>query len=142
MHRLLKEYENSTPFKRIREIKNELKTVCRISSERERKALEAERESIRIKQVEWLVKHQDQEFEGIISGVMAFGIFVETMPYLIEGLIRIERLKDDFYIYDEKTYTLTGKDSGRLLRLGDSVKVRVDKINRERNEVDFKLVEE
>lgn len=141
VHRLLKEYENSTPFNRVREIKNELKTVCRISSMREKQAMDAERESIRIKQVEWLLKHQDMTFEGIISGVMAFGIFVETVPYLIEGLVRVERLTDDFYIFDEKTYRLVGKDTGRLLRLGDPVKVRVASINRERNEVDFTLAE-
>ena len=141
VHRLLKEYENSVDFKRISEIKRELKKVCKISSERERQALDAERESVRIKQVEWLMQHKDETFEGIISGVMAFGIFVETLPYLIEGLIRIERLEDDYYIYDEKTYTLIGKDTGRTLRLGDAVKVRVANIDRERNEIDFLLAE-
>ena len=84
----------------------------------------------------------DEEFEGIISGVVSFGIFVQTLPYLIEGLIRIEKLADDFYIFDEKTYSLIGKDSGRALRLGDSVRVKVDKINREHNEIDFLLIEE
>jgi ribonuclease R len=143
VHRLLKEYDTALPSpKRKKDLQNHLKDVCEISSKRERQALEAERESIRIKQVEWLLRHQDEEFEGIISGVLAFGIFVETLPYLIEGLVRIERLADDFYIFDEKTYSLIGKDSGRVLRLGDTVQVKVDKIDREHNEIDFLLIED
>ncbi|MCB0316204.1 MAG: S1 RNA-binding domain-containing protein, partial [Calditrichaeota bacterium] len=90
----------------------QLKEVCQITSDRERRAMEAERESVRIKQVEWLVQHQDQEFEGVISGVTSFGIFVETLPYLIEGLVRVERMENDFYIFDEKTYSMIGRESG------------------------------
>ncbi len=141
VHRLLKEYEATVSKQRQRDLKKSLKRICEVSSERERIALEAERESIRIKQVEWISQHKDKVFEGLISGVLAFGVFVETIPYLIEGLIRIENLADDFYIYDEKTYSLIGKDTGKLLRLGDSVKVKVDHIDLERNEVDFRLVE-
>ncbi len=141
VHRLLKKYAETRPnLKESKELLRKLKDVSRISSEQERKALEAERDSIRLKQVEWLSKHADQEFEGLISGVTSFGIFVETIPYLIEGLIRMENLADDFYIFDEKTYSLIGKDTGRVLRLGDPVRVRVSHINRERNEVDFALV--
>ncbi|RMG39361.1 MAG: ribonuclease R, partial [Methanobacteriota archaeon] len=142
VHRLLKEYEEPISRKRAKELTTTLKRICKKSSEMERVALEAERESVRIKQVEWMTRHQDEVFEGLISGVTAFGIFVETIPYLVEGLIRIEKLADDFYIYDEKTYSLIGKDSGRVLRLGDSVKVRVENINLERNEIDFVLAEE
>lgn len=142
VHRLLKEYETPLGPKRKKDIEDHLNKVCEISSKKERQALEAERESVRIKQVEWLTRHQDEEFEGIISGVVSFGIFVQTLPYLIEGLIRIEKLADDFYIFNEKTYSLIGKDSGRVLRLGDSVRVRVAKIDREHNEIDFVLVEE
>ncbi len=142
-HRLLKEYAAGPPaFKRIGELKEKLEKVCGISSTQERKALEAERDSVRLKQVEWLSQHADQEFEGLISGVTSFGIFVETVPYLIEGLIRMENMEDDFYIFDEKTYSMTGKDNGRVLRLGDSVRVRVTNINRERNEVDLALIED
>jgi ribonuclease R len=143
VHRLLKEYDTALPSpKRKKDLQKHLKEVCEISSKRERQALEAERESVRIKQVEWLLRHQDEEFEGIISGVVAFGIFVETLPYLIEGLIRIEKLADDFYIFDEKTFSLIGKDSGRVLRLGDTVRVKVGGIDREHNEIDFLLIED
>ena len=142
VHRLLKEYTTPISRKRRKELENQVKKVCQKASERERLALEAERESVRIKQVEWIAQHQDEEFEGLISGVTAFGIFVEIVPYLIEGLIRIETLDDDFYIYDEKTYSLIGKDFGRVLRLGDTVKVKVATVNQERKEVDFVLVDE
>jgi ribonuclease R len=142
-HRLLKFYGAATPsYKQAQAFTKKLDEVCKISSTQERRALDAERESIRIKQIEWLSRHSDQVFEGVISGVTSFGIFVETLPYLIEGLIRIENLSDDFYIFDEKTYTMTGRETGRELRLGDSVKVLVANINRERNEVDFALLEE
>lgn len=142
VHRLLKEYRTPPGSKRLQELRRLLKEVCEISSRQERQALEAERQSVRIKQVEWLMQHQNEEFEGLISGVMPYGIFVETIPYLIEGLARIETLADDFYIYDEKTYSLIGKDTGRVLRLGDSVRVKVARIDREHNEVDFLLLEE
>ncbi|HQU74083.1 MAG TPA: S1 RNA-binding domain-containing protein, partial [Calditrichia bacterium] len=75
------------------------------------------------------------------SGVTSFGIFVETLPFLIEGLIRMDALEDDYYIFDERTYSLTGKDTGRVLRLGDPVKVRISNIDLNRKEVDFVLVE-
>ena len=102
-------------------------------------ALDAERESIKIKQVEWMANHVGKEFKGLISGVTAYGMFVEVTPYLIEGLIRLEDLTDDYYIYDEKRYSLVGKTSNRTLRLGDEVKILVKNVNRELNQVDFIL---
>ena len=141
-HRLLKEYEEPVTAARRAKLKKFIGKVCDITSDRERAALNAERESIRLKQVEWLSEHQDQEFEGVISGVMSYGIFVETLPYLIEGLIRVEDLTDDYYIQDEKTYSLVGKDFGRRFRLGDPIKVRVKNVDLFSKEVDFVLAEE
>jgi exoribonuclease R len=69
-------------------------------------------------------------------------MFVEVTPYLIEGLIRLEDLTDDYYIYDEKRYSLVGKTSNRILRLGDEVKILVKNVNRELNQVDFLLAPE
>ena len=141
VHRLLKEYMEPVPRKRIRELKKYLKQVCQTSSERERVALEAERQSIKIKQVEWIAKHKGEIFKGIISGVTAYGMFVEIIPYLIEGLVHIDSMADDFYIYSEKTYSLIGKESGRQYRLGDEVTIQVANVDLENNTVDFKLVE-
>ncbi len=142
VHRLIKEYAQGpiAPAKRS-SIEKKLKKICQISSERERAAMEAERESIRLKQVEWLMKHRDQEFEGVVSGVTSFGVFVETHPYLIEGLIRMDELTDDYYIFNEKTYTMVGKKTGRTIRLGDPMKVKVAHIDRETNEIDFRMID-
>ncbi len=142
VHRLLKEYAEGIEGKRLQEINTEIKEICKHSSSQERLAMDAERQSVKIKQVEWIAGHVDEEFEGIISGVMGFGIFVETLPYLIEGLVRIEALDDDYYIFDEKTYALIGKDSGRVLRLGSPVRVRVKKVDLEQNTVDFVLLDD
>jgi len=141
VHRLLKEYDSPADNRRQQQLVKKLPKICQISSERERQAMEAERESVRIKQIEWISAHRDQLFEGLISGVTSFGIFVETLPFLIEGLIRMDALEDDYYIFDERTYSLTGKDTGRVLRLGDPVKVRISNIDLNRKEVDFVLVE-
>ncbi len=142
VHRLLKEYREPVTKKRIRALKKSLKHICQVASERERVALEAERESIKIKQVEWIAQHQGETFEGIISGVTSYGMFVEIIPYLIEGLIHIDSMGDDFYIFEEKTYSLIGKDTGRRYRLGDMVRVKVARVDQERNQVDFLLINE
>ena len=97
---------------------------------------------MKIKQVEWISSYVGKTFKGLISGVTAYGIFVEIVPYLIEGFVRIENMVDDFYIYDEKTYSLVGKEFGQVYRLGDEVKIKVDRVDRETNEVDFLLVYE
>ena len=142
VHRLLKLYAGKIPPKTIRTLKQELKKIADRSSERERVALEAERQSVKIKQVEWISNYVGKTFKGLISGVTAYGIFVEIVPYLIEGFVRIENMVDDFYIYDEKTYSLVGKEFGQVYRLGDEVKIKVDRVDRETNEVDFLLVYE
>jgi ribonuclease R len=140
VHRLLKEYEHPIDKNRKKELETRLKKISKKSSERERLALEAERESVKVKQVEWIDQHQGEEFEGLISGVTSFGLFVEITPQLIEGLVHIDNMADDYYIYEEKTYSLIGKDFGRVYRLGDSVRVQVAKVDREHNTVDFMLV--
>ena len=140
VHRLLKEYEQPLSKKRKKELEHLLKKISKKSSERERLALEAERESVKVKQVEWIDQHQGEEFEGLISGVTSFGLFVQITPHLIEGLVHIDNMGDDYYIYEEKTYSLIGKDLGRVYRLGDEVEVKVTKVNREHNTVDFELI--
>jgi ribonuclease R len=141
VHRLLKEYSSQINTNRIRELKSLLKKISDISSERERVALEAERESIKIKQVEWIANHVGEEFSGLISGVTAYGIFVEITPYLIEGFIKLEDIEDDYYLYNEKTYSLIGKEFGQVYKLGDEVRIQVKKVNRELNQIDFTLLQ-
>jgi ribonuclease R len=141
VHRLLKEYTASIDPRRIRTLQPYLKKVSEISSDRERVALEAERESIKIKQVEWISEHIGERFDGLISGVTAYGLFVEITPYLIEGFIRLEDMADDYYLYNEKTYSLTGREFGRRYQLGDEIQIRVKSVNREVNQIDFTLAE-
>jgi ribonuclease R len=142
VHRLLKEYTGSIDPRRIRILQPYLKKVSEISSDRERVALDAERESIKIKQVEWISEHIGQRFDGLISGVTAYGLFVEITPYLIEGFIRMEDLADDFYLYNEKTYSLTGREFGHTFQLGDEIHIQVKAVNREVNQIDFTIAKE
>ncbi len=142
VHRLLKEYASRpVPPKRIADLKKQLKKICQVSSDRERVALEAERESVKIKQVEWIADHVGEVFDGLISGVTAYGLFVEIIPFLIEGFVRMDQMRDDYYIYNEKTFSLIGREFGKEYRLGDEVKIKVVSVNRENNEVDFAIVE-
>jgi ribonuclease R len=138
VHRLLRGYNQDDPNFNISKT-TQLNKICEQATRMERQALEAERESIRLKQNEYISKHIGEQFEGIISGVMSFGIFVELVDTLVEGLVHIRDL-DGYYIYDEKTYRLISRDTNRDLRLGDSVRIEVAKVNLEEGKVDFKLV--
>jgi ribonuclease R len=139
IHRLLKQYlTKSNIDKNI--VTKKLRKICDQSSTMEKLALEAERESVRLKKNEYISLHLGEEFDGVISGVMSFGIFVELVDTLVEGLIHITNLDDDYYIFDEKSYSLIGRDTNRVLRLGDTVRIVVDSVNLEVGKVDFKLV--
>jgi len=83
-------------------------------------------------------KHIGEEFKGIISGVMSFGIFIQ-LPNLIEGLVRMEDLKDDYYLYDESTFSLIGTRTKKVYRLGDEVEVIVKAANKEAHTIDFEI---
>jgi len=142
VHRLLKEYAHGVTPDRVAELRDRLPRVCAISSDREIVAQEAERESVKMKQVEFMASQLGEEFEGIVSGVVPFGIFVEITQYLIEGLVHVSDLQDDYYLYDEKNYALVGRRTGKVYRLGDPVRVRVVKVDREERLIDFVPVEE
>ncbi len=139
VHRLIKLYNKPVERGNLNSLEKHLKKVSDRSSDRERVALEAERESTKIKQVEWIADYVGKNFEGLISGVTAYGLFVEITPYLIEGFIRLEDMEDDYYLFDQKRYSLVGKEFGKVYRLGDEIKIRVKQVNREINQVDFVL---
>lgn len=141
VHRMLKEYNDGMTTRRVEWWHDKLPAMAKHCSNREKIATEAERESIKIKQVEFMMQHIGNEYSGSISGVMGFGIFVEIAEYLIEGLIHIRDLKDDYYTYDEKNYRLMGERKKRMFQLGDEVKIKVVSVNREKNEVDFMLID-
>jgi ribonuclease R len=109
------------------------------SSERERAADEAEREVEDMKKVEYMADRVGEEFEGIVSGVTAFGMFVE-LDNGIEGMVRVSYMEDDFYHFDEKSYMLLGERTRKTYRIGDAVRVQVLKANPDDKKLDFTLV--
>lgn len=137
IHRLLKEYEEPIKQGRWNILAEKMKTVALHSSAMEQRAVEAERASVKVMQVEYMQRHVGDEFEGIISGVINYGIFVELNDILVEGMIHVRNMDDDYYEYDQKNYTLIGRRTGRRLRLGDSISVKVLSVNPENREIDF-----
>ncbi|MQK95675.1 S1 RNA-binding domain-containing protein, partial [Escherichia coli] len=89
---------------------------------------------------EYMKAHIGKVFDGIISGVVEFGLFVEIKDILVEGLVKVRDLTDDYYIYDEKQYALIGKYTKKVYRLGDKVKVRVVRVDESSREIDFVLL--
>jgi ribonuclease R len=139
VHRLLKSVQQNQS--QLPKLPAKLNEICEIANEREIVAQEAERESIRTKQVEFMEDHLEEEFDGIISGVTSFGIFVEIPQYLVEGLVHISGLKDDYYLFDEKNYRLIGQNGKIVYRLGDSIRIRVANVLKEMRKIDFVLAE-
>ena len=110
------------------------------TSERERHAMDAEREMISLKKAQFMMTKMGEEFPGFVNSLANFGFFVELDDYFIEGLVKLSSLIDDDYDYYEKEYLIKGRRYGRRFRLGDNVRVRVAKINAFRSEIDFALV--
>ena len=110
-------------------------------SNRERVAMEAEREILDRYRVRFMKDKIGEEFEGVISGVTAFGFFVELKDIFVEGLVRVTSLHDDYYQYHEKKYCLVGERTHRTFRIGDEIRVRVDRVDVERRHIDFGLIE-
>jgi ribonuclease R len=140
VHRTLKAYANGYHPEMHDQFAHKLQHAARAASERELVALDAERASVKMKQVQFMSRHLGEEFDGIISGVVSFGIFVEIPQYLVEGLVHISDLEDDYYIFEEKAYRLKGQNSGRVYRLGDEVRVRVVRVDPNERLLDFVLV--
>ncbi|GAB7386654.1 ribonuclease R [Bacillaceae bacterium] len=141
VHRLIREWIERGHFPSEREAywSEKLPVIARHSSERERIAVDAERETDDLKKAEYMQQHIGEEFEGLISGVTSFGMFVE-LPNTIEGLVHISYLTDDYYHYDERQYALIGERTGKMYRIGDMVKVRVVDVNVAERTIDFELV--
>ena len=120
----------------------ELEEICNHSSAQERNAVNAERMSVKLKQIEYLKGKVGEEFHGVVSGITHFGIFIELSQTLSEGLIKLRDMHDDFYVYDEKNYAINGKRTGRRIRLGDKVNVKLVRVDEEKREIDFILLED
>ena len=138
VHRLLRKYlfENKIDQDTINNYDYKLTDITAHTSERERAAAECEREVDDMKKAEYMEDHIGEEYEGIISSVTPFGMFVE-LPNQIEGLVRLDDLTDDYYTYNEETFSLVGKNNKRGYRLGDKVKIQVKAANKEAKTIDF-----
>lgn len=133
VHRLLQHYlDQGKPVNKV-----EYETKCIHSSEREKRAADAERASIRYKQVEFMSMQADKLYKGIITGVTDFGIFVEIIDTKCEGMVRLADMKDDFYEWDERNYRVIGRRRKKIYRLGDEVEVRVKKTDIDRRIMDL-----
>ena len=136
VHRLLERYLKDG--RSVNEQKYE--SLCKHSSDMEARAANAERASIKYKQVEFMQEHIGKIYRGTISGITDWGIYVELLNK-IEGMVPIRELDDDFYIFDEKNYALVGRHSNKIYQLGDEVTVKISRTNLERKQLDFLLVE-
>lgn len=139
VHRLLQYYLDGNG---AQPDKNALELQCRQSSEMERHAVDAERASIKYKQVEYMSDKVGQCFDGTVSGVTEWGIYVELNDSKCEGMIHIRELNDDFYIFDEDNYCIKGKRHGRTFQLGEPVRIKVWRANLMKKQLDFRLADD
>ena len=136
VHRLLTHYLD----KGKSENKSRFEELCKHSSMREHLATEAERSSIKYKLAEFMQGKVGQEFEGSVSGITEWGMYVEIEPSKVEGMVMLREIKEDFFIYDEKNYCLIGKATRKRFTLGDKVRIKVDKTNLEQKLIDYTLI--
>ena len=141
VHRLLREARRGASDERRGEIAEELPEIGRHTSERERRAADAERELVQWKKVRFMADKVGEEFEGYITGVSAFGLFLELVEHFVEGMVHVSTMADDYYAFVERAHVLRGERTGRIYRLGDRVKVQVIKVDLERRQIDLGLSE-
>ena len=137
VHRLIERYmiENQPSVSQ-----NEYEVLCQHASEMERKAAEMERESVKFKQAEYLQDKIGHVFDGLISGISKWGIYVELKDNKCEGMVRYNTLQDDFYYLDEENFRVIGQERGTIFQLGDPVKVRIEAVDLIKKQMDFTLV--
>ncbi|MEG0291186.1 MAG: ribonuclease R [Anaerovoracaceae bacterium] len=140
IHRIIKSYLNGKiNQKSLKKFSKDAKNVAEIASLTERQAIELEREVEKMKMTEYMSYHVGEEYEGVISGVTNFGIYVE-LPNTVEGMIKLSQMSDDYYDYDASKYRIIGRQSKNVLALGDRVKIKVRSVSLSAHEIDFELV--
>ncbi|MBP9765902.1 MAG: ribonuclease R [Candidatus Pacebacteria bacterium] len=140
LHRILmRVLKNDFPKK---EEKSYFDRMCELASKREKEAADAERGSIKYKQVEYMSYRMDQTFDGVVSGVSQWGIYVEEKKSKSEGIIRLKDLGNDFYIYDQKKSRIFGENGGDQYRIGDRVKIKIKNVNLELRQIDYELIKD
>ncbi|PRR79472.1 Ribonuclease R [Clostridium liquoris] len=140
IHRIIKEFINGKiTDNRVKKLTSEVEYASTQSSDMERLADDAEREVDDLKKAEYMSERIGEVYEGIISSVTSFGLFVE-LPNTVEGLVHISTLLDDYYVYDERHLSLVGERTKKIYRLGDEVKIKVDKVDLDSHEIYFELL--
>ena len=137
VHRLIERYmiENQPSVSQ-----EEYEVLCQHASEMERKAAEMERESVKYKQAEYLQDKIGKVFDGLISGISKWGIYVELNDSKCEGMVRYNTFDDDYYYLDEENFRIIGQETRKIYRLGDAVKVRIEAVDLIKKQMDFTLV--
>ena len=142
VHRMLRESrEGKIQPRRRRDLNEELPETARHTSEMERRADEAERELLQWKKVRFMADKIGNEYEGFVTGVTNFGLFVELTEHFVEGLVHISSMADDYYRFVPETHTLRGEETKKNFRLGDKIRVQVVRVDKERRQLDFGVVE-
>lgn len=142
IHRIIKENLNGKMGeKRLSHYDKILHEVANHTSKTERRADDAEREVDKLKKVEYMIDHIGQTFEGVISGITSWGMYVE-LPNTCEGMIRVSDMKDDYYMYDEERYQMVGEHTRKIYKLGQKVVIEVVNADKVQRTIDFALVEE
>ena len=141
VHRLIRKYliEKSMDGKAKHEWEEKLPQIAEHTSQRERRAVDAERYTDELKKAEYMIQHIGNEFEGVISSVANFGMFIE-LPNTIEGMINVQNMTDDYYHFDERQMALIGERKATVYRIGDVVKVKVVHVDVEERQIDFQIV--
>ena len=138
VHRLLALYLDGAESRK----KEDYEKECQYASERELVAADAERTSVKYKLVEFMQDKLGQEFEGTVSGITEWGMYVEIEPTKIEGMVSLREIKSDFFEFDEARYRLVGRRTHKIFRLGDQVRIKVKSANLEQRLLDYELVEQ
>jgi ribonuclease R len=142
VHRMLRESRHGAMVQARRdELEEELPEVARHASEMERRADDAERELLQWKKVRFMADKVGDEFDGYITGVAPFGLFIELVEHYVEGLVHISSMADDYYRFVEQQHILRGENTKKVYRLGDKVGVQVVRVDMERRQVDLGLIE-
>jgi ribonuclease R len=141
VHRSLREGRMGMTGDRKAELIEDLPGVAKHTSERERRAADAERELVQWKKVRFMADKVGDEFEGYVTGVSAFGLFIELIEHFVEGMVHVSTMADDYYRFVEKAHLLRGERNGRVYRLGDKVRVQVIRVDMERRQIDLGLAE-
>jgi len=120
-------------------VNDRIREIAAFSSERERRAEQAERESLLWKKIVFMKDKLEREFDAYVTGVASFGLFVTLQEYFVEGLVPVSSLGNDFFVYEEKQHRLRGRSSGATFRLGDSIRVKLVEIDEVRRRLNFRL---